>query len=392
MNGANVNLPPASQIIWRSGAPAREIVTRVAIAGDFLPAGRLPTPSHSRWSERAALLASHFADTSTAFANLECAVEIEGLPPRKLNGIGQIVSASPEALDYLHAIGCTAVGLANNHAYDFGSEGLDRTRAAITQSGMLPVGAGGTLKSSPQIFMWEGPGNVRVGFWSAAKAAHDLATRGSAGVEPATPARAAEAVARMHRSEATVRIALIHAGCLRTNQPDPEDVALLREIAHTGFDIVAASHSHRISGCEFVRCDSGEPSFCFFGLGSLVSGYVAHPLEREGLIVVVALDAGGRPCEVEVRAVHLSGNGIGEVPGPEMADAILRRFESLSSDIATGGYVRRFYEDVSRGLVSLYLRDAHAAFAQSGVTGLMRKATRVRLRHVKRLFYRVSAR
>ncbi len=74
-------------------------------------------------------LSGHFEDVDTSFANLEACVNSEGLVPRALIGLGQIVSAPMASLDYLRTIRSRAVGLANNHTYDFGAEGVARTQA-----------------------------------------------------------------------------------------------------------------------------------------------------------------------------------------------------------------------------------------------------------------------
>jgi hypothetical protein len=81
-------------------------------------------------------------------------------------------------------------------------------------------------------------------------------------------------------------------------------------------------------------------------------------------------------------------NALGQ--SPEFGRQILQRFRSLSDEITDGSAKRLFYGDVSRGLVRLYLRDAHAAFRESGIRGLARKADRVRARHLKRLAHRVT--
>lgn len=92
---------------------------------------------------------------------------------------------------------------------------------------------------------------------------------------------------------ATFCIALIHAGCLRTNHPDPEDVRLMNLLGQAGFNVVAASHSHRISGYAHLDGFRKHEAFCFYGLGSLVSGYVSSPLEREGLVVTAGFNRDG---------------------------------------------------------------------------------------------------
>jgi len=361
-------------VLWNSG-DSEQIVTKVAIAGDFLPSGNLMFPAGAGWSEMAQSLACHFDDVAATFVNLECTVADETLPARPLVGIGQTVLACSDSLNYLQSIRAHAVGIANNHSYDFGDEGVTQTRQAISKHGMIPLGAGRTARESPEVFIWQGPNKLRVGFWAAAKATHDVAT----------PKRALEAAQEMKRRGATFCIALLHAGVLRTNRPDPEDVRLMELIAKCGFRVVAASHSHRISGYSRMGLAQDTPSFSFYGLGSLVSGYVASPLEREGLIVVVGFNRDGKFIRLEIRPVLLGENGFGAIPDASMRDRILNRFRELSEEIADGSYEKMFYRDLSPGLLRLYMRDAHAAFRHRGVRGLAIKMSRIRLRHVRRL-------
>jgi poly-gamma-glutamate capsule biosynthesis protein CapA/YwtB (metallophosphatase superfamily) len=376
-------------VLWDSGE-GEEIATKIAIAGDFLPAGNLTFPAGVGWSQMARKVAGYFKDVSTTFVNLECAVPDGTLAPRPLTGIGQIVRASPESLEYLRPIHAHAIGIANNHSYDFCSAGVAQTREAISTHGMIPLGAGRTKRESPEVFVWQGPNELRVGFWAAAKASHDIATDQTPGVEPATPKRALEAVQEMRRRGATFCIALLHVGVLRTNRPDPEDVRLLDLLAKAGLDVVAASHSHRISGYGRIGSAQNHPSFCFYGLGTLVSGYIASPSEREGLIAVAGFNRHGQFTRMEIRPILLDENGFGAIPDTIVCDNILKRFQKFSQEIADGSYEKMFYRDVSAGLFHLYMRDVRAALRHRGVRGLATKMSRMRFRHVRRLIHKAA--
>ncbi len=378
----------SSLVLWES-PQGGSVAARVAVAGDFLPAGRLAISARQGWRGMASQLGGHFGDVAASFVNLESTIGAEGLPARPLCGIGENVTAPRAALEYLEGIHSRAVGIANNRSYDFGPAGVERTRHAISQMGMVPLGAGRTLNGAPEVHVWQGPGDIRIGFWAAAEATHDRASRRSPGVEPACVDRAAEALEAMKRLGARFCIALLHAGIMRTNRPDREQVELMDSIARCGFGVVASSHSHRIGGAKVIAGREDTPSFCFYGLGSLVSGYAASALEREGLIVVVGFDSRGHLARVEVRPVLLGNAGFGEIPPPEMGRNILARFVELCGEIAEGSYERLFYKDVSRGLVRLYLRDMRAAFREAGIGGLARKVSRARMRHVQRLFHGV---
>ncbi len=375
-------------VLWEAPDHA-PIAARIAVAGDFLPAGALQFPAGSGWREMAKNLEGYFDDVDVSCANLEAPVDVAGLKPRRLTGIGEIVSAPVAALDFLERIKCGPVSIANNHSFDFGAVGVARTRDAISQRGLHPFGAGRSLDGAPEISIWQGPGEVRVGFWAAAKTATDFATRSTAGIEPATPDRARIALAQMKSEGVNFSIALLHAGCLRTNRPDPEDVRLLDSVANCGFDVTAASHSHRIAGYKRLPHTLESPRFCFYGLGSLLSGYIANSLEREGLLVAAGVSNQGNLVRIEVRPVWLDEKGFGSIPSRDAGRIILDRFLSLSSEIAEGTFEQLFYRDVTPGLVRLYLRDADMAFREGGIRGLVRKAARLRGRHIRRLVYKV---
>lgn len=164
----------------------------------------------------------------------------------------------------------------------------------------------------------------------------------------------------------------------------------METLAQAGFDVVGAAHSHRIAGYKRLRVTHKRDAFCFFGLGTLVSGYVSSPLEKEGLVAVVALNSEGKPVSIEVRPVLLDSTGFGNIPSVANGAIILERFRRLSAEIDYGSYKEHFYNEVSQGLGDIYMRDARAAFSSAGLRGLAHKASRVRLRHVKRLIHRVA--
>ncbi len=167
-----------------------------------------------------------FEDVSATFLNLECCLDSATLLPRTLCGLGDIVTAPADSLDYLDEIQAVAVGIANNHIFDFNIAGVQRTRSAISRHEMVPLGAGRTTRDLPEILVWKGPDSIRVGFWAAAVATHDPAKPSKVGLEPTTPERARKAREEMKKLGASVCIALLHAGCLRTNRPDPVNSAV----------------------------------------------------------------------------------------------------------------------------------------------------------------------
>ncbi|HUO35368.1 MAG TPA: CapA family protein [Candidatus Acidoferrum sp.] len=369
-------------LLWQK--QSRQVALRVAVAGDFLPSRDLTLPPQRDWQDMASLLAPHFADVDIAIANLECPLGIGGLRPKTKLGLGAHFAGPIASLEYLSSLGVEIVGLANNHIYDFGEAGAVRTSRALLRRNMFAIGIGKSLSDHPDIGLWRGWKDIRVGFWAAAQGLNELASRKS-GIEPATRKRGAAAVEELDRQGARLKIALLHLGLERTNLPDPEDVSLMRSLCQSGFDVVAAAHSHRISGWDVVARPGRSDSFCFYGLGSLASNIIYSPLEREGLVVVLGVDSKGEIVRLEVRPVHLQDVGWGTVPDPSVAHKIEQRFTKLSQEIASGEFASRFYSEVSRGFFHRHLRDFRTAIRNGGLRGAVLKMGRLRKRHLKRM-------
>jgi hypothetical protein len=373
-------------ILWQK--ENAQIAFKIGIAGDFLPAPDFKLPDECTWSNISGFMTPYFEDVDISVVNLECPVDVGNSKARIKMAMGGNFCAPAEVLNFLSSVKTEIVGIANNHIYDYGNEGLERTKRAVLAKGMRPIGCGRTLRDAPDVLVWEGPTRTRIGFWAAARGLSENGTRKVSGVETATRKRGLEALAEMKQRDAQLCVALIHAGLEHTNRPDPYDVAFMDSLATLGFDVVAAAHSHRISGYKVVIRPDGHPAFCFYGLGSLLSGIMYTPLEREGMLVVVALDARGRIAKIEGRPIQLEGAGWGVVPDLERGQSISQRFLRCSEEIWDGSYKRLFYKDTGKNILRRQFRDVQVAIRQGGLKGLTRKLSRLRIRHLQRLIWK----
>lgn len=370
------------RVVWSAAAGAQPIWT-VAFAGDVLAA----EPGLDRddvWQERASRSSPLVAGADRVCVNLECPLGVDGLAAAAKHGLGSTLAGPASARTYLSGLGVVIAGLANNHAYDYGRAGVERTRALLQGADIAAPGAGRTLADPPEVCVVPGPdGQSRLVVWVAAGRSLDLATRSRAGTEVATRSRGHEAIAAARALGATSSIALLHLGIERTNRPDPDDVRLMDDLARFGFDVVVACHSHRTSGYAVIERDGDQPAVCLYGTGSLLSTVVYGPPEREGLVVHVGIGAGGRPVRVALRPVLLAGDGVGELPDEAAARDILDRVDAVAHEIADGTFAGRFHDDLSQGLAGRQLRDAVVAFRAGGVRGIAAKLRRMRWRHVR---------
>ena len=302
-------------------------------------------------------------------------------------GLGDSFAASSEALEFFSSPGVKVIGLANNHICDFGKDGIASTKARVEARGLISLGLTCNLWEPPDVCAIDTSAGPRIGIWAAARHLAELATPKKSGVEPATLQRATQALQHLRTKAADLTIAFLHAGLERTNRPDPDDVALMDELADLGFDVVTACHSHRIGGYRCIERGAGNPAFCFYGLGSITSGVMYSDLEREGLVVLVDTDAAGKLARVEVHPVHLEGQGWGRIPWLGDAHKILKRFMELSEEMESGAYKRAFYQDLKEGLSRSAFQSVRAAMRKGGIRGLASKLGRIRVRHLTRFLH-----
>jgi poly-gamma-glutamate capsule biosynthesis protein CapA/YwtB (metallophosphatase superfamily) len=158
--------------------------------------------------------------------------------------------AAPETAGALRRAGFDGVNLANNHANDYGSAGLQDTVAALARSGVAPTG----MPDYVRVFDRAGITLAVVGFasyrWSS----------------PITDLRAAAALVRDAGRRADLVLVLFHGGAEgsdRTATPQGVEYAFgenrgdLRAFARTvidaGADLVLGSGPHVLRGLERYR-------------------------------------------------------------------------------------------------------------------------------------------
>lgn len=256
------------------------------------------------------------------FMNLECVISDKGTAT---TGKPYCFRAPVEAARVLTAAGINAVGLANNHADDFGSDGLIDSIARLTANNVAVVGAGETPDGAyaPQIF------TSRDGRSAALIALTDVEngfdTKGATVATASNRERVVRAVAEA-RARAEFVLCLMHWGDENTNSVSERQRALARRLIDQGVDAVAGCHSHSIQPLDFYH---GRP--VVYSLGNLVFDGAPN-LESWNRGQLLELDVGGRGRKSSIRLipVRLDARGF-----PQLAS---EREEALTkSDV--GGYL-----------------------------------------------------
>lgn len=235
-------------------------------------------------------------------ANLECAISERGVPQPK----AYTFRAPPAAADALASVGVDLVSLANNHALDYGAEGLFDTLQLLAERQIVAAGAGQNAAAAraPVVIERNGlrvaflayvdvPVESRSGFDTRSWTATD-STPGVAWAN-ADDIRADVAVAR---SQADLVVVLMHFGWEGRTEPNDTQRAQSHAAIDAGAALVLGSHPHVLQPVE--QYGSG---LIVYSLGNFVfDGF--EGVANQTAIFRATLTAGG-VADYELVPVHV---------------------------------------------------------------------------------------
>jgi poly-gamma-glutamate synthesis protein (capsule biosynthesis protein) len=219
-----------------------------------------------------------------AVVNLETAVTERGTPLEK-----EFTFRAPgTALTALAAAGVDAASNANNHAIDFGDQGLADTLDIERFTGFPLIGIGANAPEAYAPYR-----TVVNGQRIAILAATDVLDGLVIGTWPATESRAGIASAKdpgpllaavsAARADSDTVVVFLHWGIEDEVCPTPRQQDLARQLADAGADIVVGSHSHRLQGAGRL----GD-AFVDYGLGNFIWYTETGPAGVTGVLRVTA--------------------------------------------------------------------------------------------------------
>lgn len=275
-------------------------------------------------------------DADIAFGNLEAPLTERRSAAEK----DYVFRGSPTAAEGLAWAGFDVLSLANNHALDYGYEGLQDTVAALQEQGIAFVGTGDNEAAahSPVILTVNG---LRVAFLAYVNLPNDgvsgfsvrntAADEGRPGVAWGDVDRIMADVA-VTREQADVVVVSLHTGLEYRESPSDLQRRLARAAVDAGADLVLGHHPHVLQRIErhkgaliayslgnFVF-DFDETDYNVPGLPSSLSVMLKVTLTRAGVesfeLVPMRLDVN------EYRPIPASGQD---------AEAVLDRMQELTN-------------------------------------------------------------
>jgi poly-gamma-glutamate capsule biosynthesis protein CapA/YwtB (metallophosphatase superfamily) len=260
-------------------------------------------------------------------ANLECCLSDRGRPTPLLPGKPFFFRGPPQMVRTLTALGNVAVGLANNHALDYGAEALLDTLAILRDAGIPVAGAGRSQDEARRGIVTDGVGLLSISDHPAEFAA----STERSGIAHADLARGAEWIAEelAELSKACDRvIAFPHWGPNMTTEPAPWQLRVAAELQDLGADLVAGHSAHVFHGVGW-----GRRGPLLYDLGDALDDYAVDAQRRNDLGMLAIWRPGVAP-EVELVGLELEFCRTRLARGAE-ADWIAARLDAACHDLGT---------------------------------------------------------
>ena len=310
---------------------------RLFFAGDFCS-----TPSTSKISvseELKDLIRS--CDLRTV--NFEVPLRPDAqMPPQKRKRFYQ----HDDAPEFLHGLGFNLFSLANNHTFDWGTDGFLKTKAALVDESF----GAGTYEEAYQVKVVKVHGR-KIGFMALSYAAYtgvfnDVTCHEGLGCAYINDLRVNHDIIEAKKYVDYLFI-IPHDGIEYIDIPLPETIARYRDFIDYGADGVIASHPHCPQGWEDYK---GKP--IFYSLGNFLfnskDDYSFHsdlPHWYEGLCVVMTLDK--RRISWEVVNTRNVDNVMIEV---DRDDGRMAHDECLCGYIANKEAYNQYFDGICRDL------------------------------------------
>lgn len=268
--------------------------------------------------------------------NLECALTSETRPWHDGEYKAFYFRADPSAVEALKVGRVDFACLANNHACDFGTQGLLETIQVLDEAGIAHAGAGENLAAAraPARLTADGYRIAVVAF--ADYPAVWAATTDKPGISYVPVSLASESFAAVEsaiasaRSQADLVIYTMHWGPNMRARP----TKLFQEFAHrvitAGADIFWGHSAHLVQGVEVYR-----DRLILYDTGDLIDDYAVDPVDRNDLSALFLV----RIVPPDVQSLKLLPVTIGHMQvnlaGGKERDWFLRRIARLCEELGT---------------------------------------------------------
>ncbi|WP_033219743.1 CapA family protein [Kitasatospora phosalacinea] len=287
----------------------------VAFAGDVHFEGRTASRLGAGKADTAlGPISATLSTADLAVLNLETAITSRGKAESKT----YTFRTTPKALEALKDAGVDVVSQANNHAVDFGPDGLADTLAAKAASPIPVVGIGKDAEEAyaPHVTTVRG---VKVAVLAASQVNEITNQKWRAGARKPGIASALDEGALLHavagaKAQASVVLVYLHWGDEGVACPTRAQTALAKKLADAGATAVVGTHAHTMLGAGMLG-----KTYVAYGFGNFLwYGTSNYTASDETGVTTLTVTADGRVTGEAFTPAHIDGRG---VPVPQTGNA-----------------------------------------------------------------------
>lgn len=244
--------------------------------------------------------------------------------------------ANPETAAILNTMGVDIVGLANNHAYDFGREAFLDTMTALKNVGVVYAGAGTNIEeaSHPVYYITENGMKVAIICATQIERLDNPDTRGATEDSPGVFRCLNDSLlldkVREARDRNAYVVVFIHWGTESTKEIDYLQRDQAKEIADAGANLIIGTHPHVLQKIDYVN---GVPVVYSTG------NYIFNSKTLDTCLIIATLHKNGSTNLQFVPAVQI-GCTVKEATGTEYA-RIIGDMKAMSPGVSIddNGYI-----------------------------------------------------
>jgi poly-gamma-glutamate synthesis protein (capsule biosynthesis protein) len=244
--------------------------------------------------------------------------------------------ARPETASILNDMGVDIVGLANNHAYDYGEQALVDSFNALKNVGVTYVGAGNNIEEASHPVYYITNSGMKIAVICATQIERldnpdtKAATETSPGVFRCLNDALLLEKVREAREENAYVIVFIHWGTESTSEIDYLQADQAKEIVDAGANLIIGAHPHVLQKIDYIN---GVP--VVYSLGN----YIFNSKTQDTGMILTTLHINGTVNLQFVPAIQ-SGCTVSEATGDERM-RILNEMAAMSPGITldSNGYI-----------------------------------------------------
>ena len=265
----------------------------VAVTGDVMFARKMPNVL--------SMDSSPFSGVSDVVSNVDLLlINFENAATTSGDALkGDVpLKCDPSYVPLAKANDLTVAALANNHAIDYGIQGMDDTLKNLKDADITPMGAGDTEDEAHQAVVKEVNGRkiTILNYMDSnnfAEYSYDVMPYAN-GSNPGYSAYDSDDAKKQisENNDSDLIIAYLHFGNEYSNSPNDDQVKIAHELIDYGADVVIGSHPHVTQGIEMYN---GKP--IFYSLGNFIFDQ-SNTATHSAYFVKIDLVGGTGECTV----------------------------------------------------------------------------------------------